>query len=85
MTEDEAMKVLIEKYGLLKASRLMHYALMLQGLGVDHFDKDKSRAQRYQFIKDMRDAGVYWDTVVFQGKWEQWWLKTARNARRRTA
>lgn len=83
MTEDDAMKVLIEKYGLLKASRLVHYALMLQGLGVEHFDKEASRAQRYKFITAMREAGVYWDTIEFKGQWERWWIRAAKMTRRR--
>jgi len=86
VTEDDAMKVLIEKYGLMKASRLVHYALMLQGMGVEHFDKEAaSRAQRYAFIAEMREAGIYWDSIEFKGRWERWWIKTMRNAKRRTA
>ena len=85
MTEDDAMVILIEKYGLVMASRLVHYALMLQGYGVEHFDKEASRAQRYKFIALMREAGIYWDTIEFKGRWERWWIKTARSARRRTA
>jgi hypothetical protein len=85
VTEDEAMQILIKKYGLVKASRLIHYALMLQGLGVQHFDSETSRAHRYKFIAAMREAGVYWDSIEFRGRWERWWLKTLKASRRRTA
>lgn len=86
MTEDDAMKILTEKYGLLKAARLIQYAMMLQGLGVEHFEKEASRAQRYKFITAMRGAGVYWDTIEFKGAFERSWLAAAKKVRaRRTA
>jgi hypothetical protein len=86
MTEDEAMKVLTEKYDLITAGRLVHYAMMLQGFGPEHFDNETSRAHRYKFITKMREAGVYWDTIEFKGAFERWWLAAARKRRaRRTA
>jgi hypothetical protein len=66
----------------MKAGRLVHYALMLQGLGPQRFDSETSRSQRYTFIADMRAAGIYWDEIRFTGTVERWWLGQVKRTRR---
>lgn len=88
MKQDEATLLLMERYGILKGARLIQYALMLNGFGPEHFDREASQQQRSKFIREMRDAGVYWDDIEFDAAFEGWWLKLAKKARamrRRTA
>lgn len=58
ITEGKAQELAIEKYGLLKGSRLIAYAAQLYALGPEDFDKRASQQQRSKMLRELLDAGV---------------------------
>ncbi len=67
MTIDQALDLLVEKYGFLKAIRLVSYCAAIATIGTDEFDREASRTDRRNIWNEARLAGVDPEAVT----WDQ--------------
>ncbi|HAL25222.1 MAG TPA: hypothetical protein DCP25_00575 [Chloroflexi bacterium] len=67
MTIDRALNLFVEKYGFLKAIRLVSYCAAIATIGTDEFDRQASRPHRRKIWNEARLAGVDPEAVT----WDQ--------------